>query len=80
MVRQDATVMCCMWISQHVTLSVKRLKGLKLTTGMCDVTISCDSHIHMLNDIASIVVALVPTHGECWLAYLLAVCNHKIAL
>ena len=33
-----------------------------------DVTMSCDCHMVIPNDIASIVVALVPMYGERWLA------------
>ena len=33
-----------------------------------DVTMSCDCHMVIPNNIASIVVALVPMYGERWLA------------
>ena len=33
-----------------------------------DVTMSCDCHMVIPNDVASIVVALVPMYGERWLA------------
>ena len=33
-----------------------------------DVTMSCDCHMAIPNNIASIVVALVPMYGERWLA------------
>ena len=44
------------------------LNGFKLGTKVCDVAISHDSHIHILNDIASIDVALVPMYRERLLA------------
>ena len=34
---------------------------VKLSVGMCDITISCDSHMHIPSDIGSIVAALAPT-------------------
>ena len=33
------------------------LNDLKLSAGMCDVTVSCDSHMHIPNDIHVHVVA-----------------------
>ena len=33
-----------------------------------DITVSFDSHVVIPNNIASIVVELVPMYGECWLA------------
>ena len=69
------------WISQHTTVVFCHvLNGLKISTGMCDVTLSCDSHIHIPNSIASIVVTRIPEYGDRWLAKLLAVCNHEIAV
>ena len=35
---------------------------------VADVTMSCDCHMVNPNDIASIVVMLVPMYGENWLA------------
>ena len=43
-------VFCCM------------LNGLKLSAGICDVTVSCDSHVHNARGIASIVAVLIPIH------------------
>ena len=62
------------YISCHV------LKGLKLSVEICDITVSCDSRMHIPNNIASIVVVLVPMYGERWLAQLSVVCNHEIAI
>ena len=42
--------------------------------------VSRDSHTHILNDIASIVVALEPMYGELWLSWLLKVSNHEIKI
>ena len=44
------------------------LMGLKLSVGTCDVTISSDSHIHILNDVANIGMALILMREERWLA------------
>ena len=35
---------------------------------MCDIAMSCDSHMHIPNGVASIVVVLVPMYGGHWLA------------
>ena len=43
---------------------------LKLSAGMCDITVSCDNHIHIPSDMASVVAVLVPMYGDCWLAYM----------
>ena len=43
--------------------SRQHLTGCPLVS---DVTMSCDSHTVIPNDIASIVVALVPMCGERW--------------
>ena len=42
--------------------------GSELSVGTYDVTESCDSHTHILNDIASIVPVLVLMYRDCRLA------------
>ena len=44
------------------------------------VMMSCDCHMVIPNDIASIVVALVPMYGERWLAWLPTVYNREIPI
>ena len=66
--RQDVTVVClCVDIATYYIFSHVR-NGSKLSTGMCDVAMSCDSHAYIPNDIASIVVVLIPMYGGHWLA------------
>ena len=56
--RKDGTAVCvphidiaAYYVFSHV------LKGLELRAEICDATMSYDSHIHIPNDIGSIVVA-----------------------
>ena len=41
------------------------LNGLNLSAGMCDVIVSCDSHMHIPNDIhVHVVAVLIPMYGN----------------